>query len=370
MSEDLYGLLGVSKGASEGEIKSAYRKKAREYHPDVNKEPGAEDTFKKIQKAYAVLSDPQKKARYDQYGVVDDSPGGGESGFSGFEGFSDSFEDIFESFFGGGGRGGGRRRSGPRQGEDLRYDLELSLEDIAAGLTKTIEIYHLDECCTCKGNGAKPGTSKSACSYCNGRGELQAVQRTMLGSFTQVVTCHHCEGAGETITNPCSDCSGRGLEKKQRTLDVTVPAGVPEGTRLRVTGEGNKGEKGGPSGDLYVFIGVADHDYFEREGEDVHIRLKLPFTQAMLGVKIDIPTLSGEAKLKIPAGTQSGTVFRLSGKGFPHFRGYGSGDYFVTVEISLPETLTSVQKELVQELSTSLEEYDAFSMEDYIDYKN
>ena len=367
MSEDLYGLLGLSKGASEGEIKSAYRKMARKYHPDVNKEAGAEDTFKKIQKAYAILSDPQKKAQYDQFGIADDGPGG--SGFSGFEGFSDSFEDIFESFFGGSRGGGGRRRSGPRKGEDLRYDLELTLEEVASGLTKTIEIFHLDKCDTCSGEGAKPGTSKSTCSYCKGTGQLQSVQRTMLGTFSQVSICHHCEGAGERITDPCQSCHGRGLEKKRRQLDVTIPAGVTAGTRLRVSGEGNRGEKGGGAGDLYVFVGILDHDFFERNDDDVHIRIKVPFTQALLGTKIKIPTLTGEAKLKIPPGTQSGMVFRLSGKGFPRFRGYSSGDYYVTVDISLPEKLTNEQKEVIKNLSESLGEQDVAPMEDYIVYR-
>lgn len=375
MSEDLYGLLGVSKGASESEIKSAYRKQARKYHPDVNKDAGAEDTFKKIQTAYSILSDPQKKARYDQYGITDDSPGAGGgpggAGFSGFEGFSDSFEDIFESFFGGGARGGGggRRRSGPRQGEDLRYDLELTLEEVASGLTKTIEIYHLDQCDTCDGSGAKPGTSKSTCSHCKGSGQLQSVQRTMLGTFSQVTACHHCEGTGEQISHPCSDCHGRGLEKKRRQLEVTIPAGVPEGTRLRVTGEGNRGEKGGPAGDLYVFVGIAEHDFFQRDGDDVHLSIKLPFTQAILGVKIMIPTLTGEAKLKIPSGTQSGTVFRLSGKGFPRFRGYGAGDLYVTVDIALPKKLSCDQKKQVEKLSESLDESEVLSTEDYISYR-
>lgn len=358
MSKDLYEVLGINKTASDVEIKKAYRNLARKYHPDVNKETGAVDKFKEVQKAYDVLSDSQKRANYDQFGVTDDQASGfgghGGAGFHGGQGFGD-LEDIIDSFFGGFG-GGGRRSSGRRQsaaqrGDDLRYDLELTLEEVVKGISKEIGIYHLENCTKCKGSGAEAGTSKTTCPHCNGAGQVQTVQRTILGSFSQVTMCPHCQGNGQIIKNPCSACRGTGLAKAQKKISVTVPAGVDTDTRLRVSGEGNAGQNNGPAGDLYVFITVKPHQYFKRVDHDLHIEIELPFTQLALGTEVEVPTINGSALLKIPAGTQSGTTFRLKGKGIPALRGYGSGDQLVVVKVAIPKTLSSREKALLQELA-------------------
>ncbi len=350
MSEDLYGVLGIDRSASDTEIKSAYRKLARKYHPDVNKESGADAKFKQIQKAYAILSDSQKKSQYDQFGVADDSPGG--SGFGGFEGFSQGggFEDIFDVFFGGSRSSGGRRR-GPSQGDDLRYDLEITLEESAQGVEKDIESYHLGECTRCDGKGAQPGTKKTVCRNCNGTGQKETVQRTILGTFSQVSTCTECRGEGSRIDHPCILCNGKGIEKQKKKIHVKIPAGVETGVKLRVSGEGNKGENGGPSGDLYVFISVKTHKYFKRENDDIHIDLELPLTRMVLGTKVEVPTLNGVATLSVPDGTQPETVFRLKGKGIPHLNSYGSGDQYVHLKVLLPTKISNREKELFSELA-------------------
>lgn len=357
MAEDLYGLLGVDKGVSDAELKRAYRKLARQYHPDVNKDPGAADKFKKIQKAYDILSNPQKKAQYDQFGVTDDqAPGGGPGGFhggAGFEGFSDSFEDIFETFFGGG--GGGRRSRGQhsnaRHGEDLRYDIDITLEEAAEGVSKSIDVFHMDECGRCHGGGSEPGSKKRTCPQCQGAGQVRTVQRTMLGSFSQVMTCNQCHGQGEIIDKPCSQCHGQGLEKKQKKIKVDIPAGVDRNAKLRVSGEGNKGVGGGRPGDLYVFIHIKEHPHFVREDDDIFLNLEIPFTEAILGTKLDVPILGGNASLKIPPGTQPGTLFKLKGKGLPHLRGFGRGDQLVRVHVDIPKTLSGKEKELIDSFS-------------------
>lgn len=352
-SIDLYAELGISKGASADEIKKAYKKLARQYHPDVNKEAGAEDKFKRVQKAYDILSDPQKKAQYDQFGISDDSPGGGAGGFGGFGGFGQSgdFEDIFDAFFGGNRSGGGQRSRGPQRGDDLRYDLEISLEDAAKGLEKNIDIYHLESCGRCTGTGAQPGTDATTCGKCNGSGQIRMVQRTFLGSFSQVTTCHECSGTGKVIKHKCLVCHGEGLEKKKKSINVKIPAGVESGVRLRVSGEGNHGEKGGPAGDLYVFIEVSEHPFFERNGDDVEIVLEIPFTQFILGTEVVVPTLFGDAKLKVPSGSKAGTKFRLKGKGIPHLKGFGTGDQYIVLNAALPEKISGREKELIEELA-------------------
>tara|TARA_B100000427_G_scaffold329523_1_gene346102 strand:- start:11861 stop:12922 length:1062 start_codon:yes stop_codon:yes gene_type:complete len=332
MSQDLYGTLGVSKDASASEIKSAYRKIARKYHPDVNKEAGAEAKFKDIQKAYAILSDPQRKQRYDQFGVADDSAagsGGPGAGFEGFEGFSSNFggnfEDIFDTFFGGSSRSQSSRSS---SGEDLRFDLTISLEEAAIGVDKDIEFYHLEN---------DSGSAKK-CSECNGLGQVKVVQRTMLGSFQQISTCPVCKGRGVI-----------GQKKVKKKLTITIPAGIESGNQLRVSNEGNAGPIGGSAGDLYVFITVKEHDYFQRDGSDIYITLELPFTQLILGCTIDIPVLNGEATLKVPSGTQTDTRFRVKSKGLPRIQGYGKGDMYVKVIALFPKQLSSKEKKLVEE---------------------
>lgn len=351
MAEDLYKVLGVDRNASEADIKKAYRQLARTYHPDVNKEAGAEAKFKEIQKAYGILSDSQKKAQYDQYGVTDDQPGfgGGGQGFGGFS--AESMEDIFDSFFGGGGRGRSSRQQGPRQGEDLRYDLELTLEEVAKGVSKELDIFHMEHCSRCSGSGSQPGTSKTTCSHCQGSGQIRTVQRTMLGNFSQVTTCHHCSGTGQMIKNPCLLCHGKGLEKKKKRIKVEVPAGVETGNKLRVAKEGNFGENGGPPGDLYVFLSVKKHSYFERHDQDIYLEIDIPFMHLLIGTEIEIPTVDGDALLKIPLGTQPNTIMRLKNKGIPNLRGFGRGDQHVKLVATLPEKLSSKEKDLVEQLA-------------------
>ena len=356
MSEDLYNILGVSKNASEQEIKKAYRQQARKYHPDVNKEAGATEKFQKIQKAYSILSDSQKKAQYDQFGVTDDQPGsgfGGGAGFSGFEGFGDSFEDIFDVFFGGGGgkRQSSTRSSGPKQGEDLRYDLDLTLEEVFNGVNKDIAIFHMARCTDCNGTGAAKGTGLTTCHHCKGQGKVKTVQQTMLGTFSQVSTCPYCQGTGTIIKDPCKTCVGKGIVKEKKTIAVDIPAGVEHGTKLRVSNEGNSGANGGPAGDLYVFISVKEHEYFHREEDDIYLTIEIPFSQAALGTQIEIPVLNGTATLKIKPGTQNNTKYRLKGKGIKHMRGFGSGDQYVIVNVKTPDALNSKEKALIEELA-------------------
>ena len=351
MAEDLYGALGISKGASESEIKKAYKKKARQYHPDVNKDPGAEDTFKDIQRAYSILSDPQKKAQYDQFGVADDSAGGqgfGGFGGGGFEG--GGFEDIFDSFFGGSRSSGGRR--GPTRGDDLRYDLDITLEEAAEGVKKEIEIFHLASCSRCEGSGAQPGTKKTTCGQCGGAGQVKHVQQTFLGSISQVSTCPSCSGTGSVVEHPCLVCHGNGVEKAKKKLNVDIPEGVESSMRLRVTGEGNQSEDGGPAGDLYVFITVKEHQYFERDGDNIRVQVDLSYIDLVVGTEVEVPTINGSAKLKIPAGTQPDTVFRLKNKGIPHLKGYGKGDQYVTIKVVLPKKLSSEEKAIFEQLSS------------------
>jgi len=351
MAEDLYRSLELDRNATEAEIKSAYKKMARKHHPDVNKDPGAEAKFKEIQKAYSILSDPQKKAQYDQYGVTDDQQFAGGGGAGGFGGFSDSFEDIFDVFFGGQRGGGGRSsRSSGRQGADLRYDLEITLEEAAHGVKKELNITHLGSCSRCKGSGAQPGTSSASCGQCHGSGQVKHIQRTILGSFSQVGPCPTCSGTGKVIKNPCLLCHGRGVERAKKKISVDIPGGVDTGTRLRVSGEGDAGESGGGTGDLYVVIHVKNHAYFKRQDANIYLEVELPYTDVLLGTEIEVPTLEGSANLKIPSGTQPNTVFRVKGKGVKHLKGFGHGDQFVTVKVHIPKHLSGKEKQLVQEL--------------------
>ncbi len=344
---DCYEVLGVQKGASADEIKRAYRKLARKYHPDVNKEPGADAKYKEINGAYQTLSDPNKRSQYDYYGHAGAGMGGGQgAGFSGFEGFGE-FSDIFDVFFGGG--GGRGRRQGPSRGSDLRYDLRITLEQAAKGFEKEIEIPHFVSCSSCKGSGAKAGSKPVKCSACNGTGQVKRTQRTILGSFSQVGACPTCHGSGQIIKDPCPHCQGAGREKKKHKIKLKIPSGIDSGYRLRVAGAGDAGEKGAPSGDLYVFIMVEPHPFFNRDGDNLYHQIKIPFIQAILGAEIEVPTLTGKAKLKIPKGTQPNTTFRIKNQGMPGLNQRDKGHLYVLVEIEIPTKLTRQQEELLKQ---------------------
>jgi molecular chaperone DnaJ len=346
---DYYEVLGVAKTASEGELKKAYRKLAMKYHPDRNPDnKEAEDMFKEASEAYEVLSDAQKRATYDQFGHAGlDGQGGGHGGFGG-GGFG-GFGDIFDDLFGGGGGFGGRR--GPRSGNDLQYDLSISLEDAVAGTTVDIRIPTKEVCSSCDGTGAASSADVKTCSTCGGAGQVRMQQ----GFFAVNTTCPTCHGAGKEITKPCSSCRGEGYIHDHKTLSVKIPAGVDNGDRIRLQGEGEAGEPGAPNGDLYVRISVKQHKVFERDGNTLYCEVPLSFAKAALGGEIDVPTLGGKASLKIPAGSQSGQRFKLSGKGVKSVRSSALGDMIVRVHIETPVKLTSRQKELLEEFEESLQ---------------
>lgn len=344
--KDYYQILGVGKTASDEELKKNYRKIAMQCHPDKN--PGdkqAEEKFKEAAEAYEVLSDRQKREIYDQYGHA----GLSNTGFQGFSGFDDvfsNFGDIFEDVFGfGRTRGRGRTRQAARAGADLRYDLKISFLDAAFGLTTTIDLEKLYTCHECQGTGVAPGNSSSACPTCHGRG--QVIQSS--GFFTISSSCPHCHGQGKFITKPCTTCRGTGKEQQRKTVELKIPAGVETGSRLRLRGEGEVGEQGGPCGDLYVFLQVEDHDFFVRSEDDIICRVPISFVQASLGGTVTVPTLEESEKIKIPRGTQTGRTFRLKGKGIPHLQGYGRGDQIIEVFVQIPTALTRKQEELLRE---------------------
>ncbi len=357
---DYYEVLGVSKQASEEQIKKAYRKLALKYHPDRNKSPDAEEKFKEVSEAYAVLSDNEKRMQYDQLGHAgisgrytwDDIFRGAdfESVFRdiGF-GFS-GFNNIFNMFFG----SRGRRRRGPQRGMDLRYDLEITLEEAAAGLDKQIQVPGFDVCDTCKGSGVKPGTSARNCPKCKGTGETRRSRRLGYMHFTEIGTCSKCHGKGTLSENLCKTCSGTGIVQHQRKLRVQIPPGIADGYSLRLSGEGKLGAQRGPKGDLYVVVHVKPHKIFKRSGNNIVCEAHVGFPQAALGTKINVPTLEGKAKLKIPAGTQSGTLFRLRKKGLPDLHGWGRGDQLVQVIVETPTNLTKPQKQLLAELAKTM----------------
>jgi molecular chaperone DnaJ len=349
---DYYQVLGVPRTANADELKKAYRRLARQYHPDVNKSPEAEEQFKEINEAYEVLSDDQKRAAYDRFGHagVQGTTGTGYSGFGGF-----GFEDIFEEFFSGFGMGSRRRaRRAPRRGADLQHDLTISFEEAAFGCEKEIEIVRHETCSRCRGSGAEPGTQPMRCPQCDGTGEVRQVQQSILGSFVNVSTCPRCRGSGEVITTPCSQCHGHKVVQTPRTLSVKIPPGVDDRMRIRLAGEGEPGTLGGPPGNLYIFVSVKPHAYFRRRDSDVLLELAINVAQATLGDEVTIPTLDGDISLKIPAGTQSGKVFRLRGKGVPRLRRNGRGDQLVIVQVAIPTGLTDEQRQLFQELSKTL----------------
>lgn len=357
---DYYEVLGVQKDATTQDIKTAYRKLALKYHPDRNKAPDAEEKFKEISEAYAVLSDDQKRGQYDQYGHA------GINGKYSWEDiyrnadFESIFRDlgfggfgtIFDMFFG----GRTRRRNGPRKGADLRSDIEITLEEAAFGLEKELEVPGFDVCSTCNGSGMKSGTGSQRCQKCEGVGEIRYARNFGGMYFTQVQPCDACNGRGFPVENLCQKCKGAGALQALHKINLRVPAGIENGISLRVGGEGQPGFKGGPKGDLYVVVHVKPHDLFKRRGDDILYQAQITFPQAALGTKIDVPTLHGEAKLKIPSGTQSGTIFRLKGKGIPHLNGWGKGSQFVKVVVHTPTKLTRSQKNIITKLAEDMEQ--------------
>lgn len=350
---DYYEILGVEKSASPDEIKRAYRKLARQYHPDVNKEdPNAEEKFKEVKEAYEVLSDENKRARYDQYGHQDPTQGMG-GGFEG-AGFSDfgGFGDIFDMFFGG---NGGRR--GPQRGADLEYELAVAFEEAAFGTEEEIEIPRTEACSTCSGSGAKPGTKVETCAVCHGTGEQQTTVNTPFGRMVNRKVCSACRGSGKQISAPCADCHGTGRRRVRRAVKVKVPAGVDTGTTLRIPGAGESSPNGGQPGDLHIVIRVRPHDIFEREGTNVYVNYPLTYVQAALGDEVEVPTLDGAVKLRIPEGTQTGTSFRLRGKGIVRLGSSQRGDQHVRVQVITPTHLTDKQRELLRELGRELGEH-------------
>jgi molecular chaperone DnaJ len=347
---DYYEVLGVGRQATEEEVKKAFRRLARQCHPDVSKEPGAEAKFKEINEAYEILSDPEKRAAYDRFGHA--GPQAAAGGYGGFGGFG-GIEDIFESFFGGV-RSGPAARRGPAVGADLRVDLTIEFEEAAFGCEKPITVRRHETCTHCQGRGAEPGTQPIRCPQCNGTGEVRRQQQTLLGSFVQVAPCPRCRGEREIITTPCTVCHGEKVVPVDRSMSVKIPAGVDEGTRMRLAGEGEPGERRGPSGNLYVVLQVKPHAYFRREEHNIFLELSINVAQAALGAKLQVPTLDGPEELAIPAGTQSGETFRLRGRGVPHLQGSGRGDELVVVQVMTPTKLTPRQRELLCELSESL----------------
>jgi len=349
---DYYEVLGVNRGASEDELKSAFRGLARKFHPDVSDDPDAEEKFKEINEAYAVLSDGEKRAAYDRYGHA----GVNTQGMPDFTNIdlSDILEGIF-GFGGFGGMGARRSRNAPRRGADLSSTVRLTFEEAAFGVEKEIEITRDETCHTCNGSGAKPGSTPRTCPQCNGQGEVRQVHQTLLGSMVQVVTCPRCKGKGEIIESPCPTCNGRGLERKTIHKMVTIPPGVSSGLQIRLAGEGQPGINGGPNGNFYLQIDVKDHSFFRRSNDDILLDLDINIAQAVLGDEIKVPTLNGDVNLRIPPGTQPGKTFRLRDQGIPHLRGVGKGDQLVTVSLQVPTRLTSEQRDLFEQLANTMD---------------
>jgi len=346
---DYYEVLGVGRNATEEEIKRTFRKLAFKYHPDHNREDGADERFKEINEAYEVLSDPDKRAAYDRFGH-----GGIEGVFGrGFEGFDfGGFGDIFDAFFGGVATA---TRQAPQRGADLRYGVTITFVEAASGCEKEINISRTESCSLCQGTSCKLGSQPSRCPNCNGKGQIRRVQQSIFGRFTNIVTCPKCQGEGRIITEPCPQCRGTGKEKRQRSISIKIPAGIEDGSQIRLRGEGDAGTRGGTPGNLYITVSVLKHEFFTRDDDDVLYELPINFAQAALGIEIEVPTLDGKTKLKVPAGSQTGKVFRLKDKGFPHLHRGGRGDQLVTLLVVTPDSLTKKQRQLFQELANSLE---------------
>ena len=348
---DLYEVLGLQKGASDDEIKKAYRKLAKKYHPDLN--PGdkeAEKKMKEVNGAYEVLSDAEKKARYDQYGFAGIDPnyagGAGGGGFGGFQDFD--LGDIFGSMFGGGFGGQQTRHNGPRKGENLRITLQLTFEEAVFGCEKSVSVTRNESCKDCGGTGAKKGTSPETCPVCRGSGQVQSTQRTPFGVFSSSSPCQNCKGTGKIIKEPCPSCKGEGRVRKTRTIRVKIPAGIDDGQTISLRGEGNGGTQGGPAGDLYVTVYVKEHKMFKRDGQDIILEMPISFVQAARGATLTVPTVDGKVQYDLPEGTQTGTVFRLRGSGVPSVNGRGRGDQYVKVNVEIPRNLNHEQKELLR----------------------
>lgn len=354
MARDYYEILGVARDADKEEIKRAYRRLARKYHPDVNKEDGAEERFKEINRAYEVLSEPETRSRYDRFGEAGVSSAAGAAGFQDF-GDMGGFADIFESFFSGfsGGMGStGRRRGGPTRGDDLRLDLKLDFREAVFGGEKEIRISHLETCTTCSGSGAKPGTRPRTCSTCTGSGQVRRATRTPFGSFTQVSICPTCNGSGQVIEDKCEICGGNGQKQETKKLKITIPPGVDNGTRLRVSGEGDAGQRSGPPGDLYVYLFVNEDPEFQRDGINVLSEIKISYLQAILGCRLEVNTVDGPTELLIPPGTQPNTVLTLENRGVPRLGNPVSrGDHLITILIDIPNRITAEERELLEKLA-------------------
>ena len=353
MARDYYEILGVSRDADKEEMKTAYRRLARKYHPDVNKEPGAEERFKEINRAYEVLSEPETRARYDRFGEQGVS-GAGAAGFQDFGdmgGFADIFESIFSGFAGSAGQSQ-RRRSGPVRGDDLRLDLKLDFREAVFGGEKEIRISHLETCKVCGGSGAKPGTRPQTCSTCGGSGQVRRVTRTPFGSFTQVSTCPTCNGQGMVVEDKCDACEGKGANQVTKKLKITIPAGVDNGTRLRISNEGDAGTRGGAPGDLYVYLFVNEDEKFQRDGINVLSEIKVSYLQAILGCRLEVDTVDGLVEMIIPPGTQPNTVMKLENRGVPRLGNPVSrGDHMITVLIDIPTKITPDERELLEKLA-------------------
>jgi molecular chaperone DnaJ len=342
---DLYEVLGVDRRASDAEIKRAFRKLAQQWHPDVNQDPDAEARFKEASEAYQVLSDPDRRQRYDMFGHAGIDQGGTGTGFEGFGGFS----DIFDAFFGGATGGGSARRGRPQPGSDLRYDLRITFEEAVKGTEKEIDFRALGRCDTCAGSGAKPGTEPTTCPQCEGRGEVRSVRQTMLGQMVNVSACPRCRGEGKIVETPCETCHGDGRTERKRTLRVTIPPGIDEGHQIRLTNEGEVGPRGGPAGSLYVAVHVAPHPALKRDGTELFYEATISIAQAALGTTLTVPTVEGTEEVEIKAGTQPDTEIRLRGKGVPHLRRSGSrGDLHVLVDVEVPRRLSKKQRELLE----------------------